>query len=161
MTPGQSPQTPANGDVDVLAGEVREAGVRIDVEIDVRVPCNEMADARQEPPRGERRQHADAEMPRILALGHLAHGIRDLIERAAHACREARAGIGQPDAATGALDETHAEVGLESLDLVTDRAVREIERLGGAAQALRARRGFEGAQCLHGRNVGGHRGLRM
>ena len=143
-------------------GKSARRDVRVDVEIDVRVACNEMADARQEPPRGERWQHADAEMPRIPALGHFAHGVRDL-GRAQLRTRvgEARAGVGQPDAATGALDETHAEIGLEPLDLVTDRAVREIERLGGAAEALRARRGFEGAQCLHGRNVGGHRGLRM
>ena len=45
---------------------------------------------------------------------------------------------------------------LERLDLVTDRAVREVERLRRAGQALRARSRLERAQRLHRRNMSRH-----
>ena len=69
-------------------------------------------------------------------------------ERGANAAREPLALVGQTDAATGALDQAHAEVVLQRLELVADRAMRDVHRFGRLGEAARARDGFERAQRL-------------
>ena len=74
----------------------------------------------------------------------------------AHASSEALAFVGQADAAAGSLDQPHANVLFQCLDLVTDGAVRDVQRFRGLSQAMGSRGGFERAQSLHRRQPQGH-----
>jgi len=95
----------------------------------------EAADARQQPARSERRHHADAKLPRVAVLDDFANRFGELGQRNAYACSEASAFIGQTDTATGAFGELHAEVVLQPLQLMTDRAVRQVQPFGRLGQA--------------------------
>ncbi len=64
----------------------------------------------------------------------------------------------------GALEQAHAERGLERVDLVADRAVGQVQLVGGARVVLVASRGLEHAERtqrrqavpgVHGRGAGG------
>ena len=121
--------------------------------VDVLVLRDEAAEPRQQPARRERRRDADAQLPRVAALARFAQCILDFGKRAAQPGREPLPFLRQPYAATCALDQAHVERRLQRLDLVTDRAVREVERFRSARQALPARRRLEGAQRLHRGNV--------
>jgi hypothetical protein len=99
----------------------------------------------------KRRQDTHSRQSRVGAHRDLLHGRHQFPERRAHTCREALAFVGQADAATRALDEPDTEVGLERLDLVTDRAVRHVQRFRRLGQAALARRRLERAQRLHRR----------
>ena len=139
----------ADSGIDVLAPEVRERDARPNVEVDVRMRGQEVPDARQQPSRGERRHHADAPLAWIVVLGDLAYRFGQLRQRDAHASRESLALVGQPDAASGALDQLHAKVVLERLQLMADGAVRDMHSLRRLGQAAGTRHGFERAQRLH------------
>jgi hypothetical protein len=80
-----------------------------------------------------------------------AHRGAELVERDAHARGESLAFVGEPDAASRSLDEPHAELRLERLDLVADRAVRDAELAGRAREAAQPRGRLERAQRLHRR----------
>ena len=116
----------------------------------------EAARAGQQPAGREGGGDAHAKLPRVGAGGDFLHPRREFRERRAHARREALAVLGQADAPTGALHEPRAEIGLERLELVADRAVREVERLGGLGQAAEAGRCLECPQGLHRGKADGH-----
>ena len=59
-------------------------------------------------------------------------------------------------APTRALDQTHAKIGFERLELMADRAVGDVQSLGGAGKAAGAGCGFERAQRRHRRQMGSH-----
>ena len=155
---GPVAEAPADGDVVVVAPEVDGREARANVEIDVRMRREEPADPRQQPAGGERRHDADAQLARIGARGDLVDCGGQLRECGAHAGREALTFVGQANPAARALDEPHAEIALQRLDLMTDRAVREAERFRGLGEATRARRGIERPQRLHRRQAQAHRG---
>jgi len=143
-------QAVAHRAVAVVAREVDVVARRAHVEVGARVRRREARHARQQPACGERRRHADAQQARVAALRQFRDGGGQVAEYCAHALRKALAFIGEADAASGAGDEVDADLFLEQLDLVTDRAVREVQRLGGAREAAFARGGVEGAKRLHG-----------
>ena len=109
--------------------------------------------SRQQPARRERRRHADAYAPRIVALARLAQRIGDFGQCAAYAAGKTLAIGGHPDAAPRPFDEPNADERFERLDLVADRAVREAQRLGRLRQAAGPRGRLERAQRLHGGNA--------
>jgi hypothetical protein len=146
-----------NGDVRVIAAEIDQRVAGADIEVDVGVRLEERAEARQQPSCGERRRHADAKLPRVAALSGLAHGIGDLGERQADASGQTLALLGDANPPARALDEAHAERCLERFDLVTDRAVRDAQRLRGLREAPGTRGRLERAQRLHRGNPQGHR----
>jgi len=146
----------ANRDVDVLALEVRDRVARADVYIDVRMRGEKSAYLGQQPPGGEGRHDADSQLSRVRALAHLAHRVAQIRKYRAHATRKTLPFVGQPDPASGALDESNAKIRLERLDLMADCAVRQMKRFGGAGEALGTRGGLEGAQRLHRWKAIGH-----
>jgi len=151
------PEPIADCDVGVVPLEIDVGHVGAHVEVDVRVRRHKTPDARQQPAGGKGRHDADAQQPRVGPHRDFLHGGDQLSERRAHARREALAFVSQADAATGALDEAHAEIGLERLDLVADRAMRHVQRVRGPGQAALARSRLERTQRLHRRKPGGHR----
>ncbi len=84
-------------------------------------------------------------------IGHFAYGVRKFGERSTHTIGEALAFVGQTDAAARSLDQAHAQVRFERLDLVADRAVREMQCLRRPGETASARGRFERPQRLHGR----------
>ena len=65
---------------------------------------------------------------------------------------QGRAGLGEGDAAVGAVEQPHAELGLELADLLADRRLRHVQALRGAAemQLLRDRDEVPQVSQLHG-----------
>ena len=132
----------ADGDVHIIAPKICQRHARTHVEIDVGMRCKKPAHPRQEPTRRKRGQDAHPQLSRIASLGHFAHRFRELCQCDTHAAGEALALVGQSDSAPGALDQAHAEIGFQRLDLMADGTMREMQRLGRFGQALHTRRGF-------------------
>ncbi len=79
---------------------------------DVGVPFVPVADARQQPALGERRQHAHAHAQVGAGGGsrRRSHAVVDLIQRRAHRTQQRRAGRVQHDALGASIEELKAEL---------------------------------------------------
>jgi hypothetical protein len=55
-------------------------------------------------------------------------------------------GIGQADAAPGAVEQRLLQVAFQAADLLADRRLGEVQRLGGLVETAQAGSGFETAQ---------------
>ena len=66
------------------------------------------------------------------------------------------AGFGDDQPLALAIEELEAELRLERLDLVADRALRDAQLLGGAREALVAGRGLEGLERVQRRQAARH-----
>src|SRR2546423_1713215 len=110
-------------EVDIFAPEIRQRVACADIQIDLRVLREKLADPRQQPAGRERRHDADPKLPRVSALGQFANRVAQIREHRTNASGEALAFVGQPDAASRALDQANAEVLLQRLDLMTDGSV--------------------------------------
>ena len=78
-------------------------------------------------------------------------------KRIAHGDQVVAAGFGEHEALALAIEQLDAELGLERLDLVADRALGDEQLLGRAGEALVPRRGLEGLQGVQRRKALPHR----
>jgi hypothetical protein len=76
----------------------------------------------------------------------LALGALDVGDDAPRAGQERVAGVGQPHAAAGPLEERHPEVALEAPHLLAERGLADAERGCRAAEVERLGHGEEGAE---------------
>ena len=74
-------------------------------------------------------------------------------KRVAHGDQIVPAGLGEDEPLTLAIEQPDPELGLERLDLVADRALRDEQLRGGAGEALVPRRGLEGPQGIQRRKA--------
>jgi hypothetical protein len=79
---------------------------------------------------------ADREAPELAAGGasRVLGGAVDRGEDRARACEQHLAGGRKLDAARRAVQERHAELGLEPPDLLRERRLGDVQALGGAAE---------------------------
>ena len=145
--------TEANRNIDVVAAEVGERVRREQFEVDFRMLLDEAADARRHEARRERRQHRHHEPPVAVSGAQLARGLGECDERRADFGGVLTAAIGEAHALAVAGEQRHGQLGLERPNLVADGAMRDEEFVGGARKAFVARGGFEGAQCVEGREL--------
>ena len=78
-------------------------------------------------------------------------------KRVAHHVEILAPGLGDDQALALAVEQLEAELLLQRLDLVADRALRDEQLLGGAREALVPRGGLEGLQCVERRQARAHR----
>jgi hypothetical protein len=113
--------------------------------------AREPRQARNEPQRGERvgGGHRQRLLARVRAqpVGRAAHGG----ERLRRGGVELVPRLGQRERAVPPLEEPHAELVLELLDLARDRRLREVELLARLGERQVARRRFESHQQVQGR----------
>jgi len=105
---------------------------------------HETDEARHEPARRERRQHADREAVVAAARCDGVGGEGDLVQRGAHTLGEHATLRGERHAFAMTREELHAQVVLERTDLPADGAMGEVQLAGRAREALEAGGGLEG-----------------
>ena len=130
--------------VDVLAREVDVVQRRADAQVDAGVGLGEAAEAVHQPLRSEVRRGGHGEDAGTLPLQQTFGPGGEAVEGVAHhlEIRAPRVGDDQPLALT--VEEAKAEFGLEGLDLVADRALRDAQLVGCPSEALVAGSGLEG-----------------
>ena len=116
----------------------------------------EVGEPRHQPARGEHRRRGDlqvglvgAHMDRLDRRGERIEALAQPRQRGARRFRELHA-------APGALEELHAEVVLEALDLVAHRRLRDRELVRRLLEREVARRGLEYPQRIQGRQAINH-----
>ena len=146
-----------NGKVDVLAREVDVVQRGADPEIDLGVDLGEAAQAMDEPLRREVRRRADGEHAAALALQQALRPGGDAVEGIAHDGEIGAARLGDDEPLPLAIEKLQSELGLERLHLMADGALGDAELLGGAREALVARRRLESLECVERRQPARHR----
>src|SRR4051794_12051629 len=95
------------------------------------------------PLRREVRRRADGEHAAALALQQALRPGGDAVERVTHDNEIGAPGFGDGETLPFAAEQLQPELGFEPLHLMTDGALRDTKLLGGAREALVARRRLE------------------
>jgi hypothetical protein len=139
------PAAIAHREIDVPGREIRQRLARPHVDVDVGMPAVEVGQARDQPVRGERGQHADGQRP-VRPRAQFRDATGDAVQRLAHRGGEHATRLGEFHAATPPVEQRHAELAFQSLHLMADRPVRDMQFGAGAGEILVAGGGLEGAQ---------------
>ena len=139
------PAAIAHREIDILGGKIRQRLAGAHVDVDIGMAPVEVGKARDQPMRGERRQHADGQRA-MRPSAQFGDAAGDAVQRVAHRGGECAAWLGQLHAATAPMEQRHAEFALQRLHLMADRAVGDMQFGAGAAEVAVARGGLEGAQ---------------
>ncbi len=102
------------------------------------------AELRERPGQVQRSQYqgradADVTAPYLGQLGQVGARLVELAEHGADPGQEQLPGVGERDAAGGALEQRGSELGLQPPDLRRDRGLRDAQLLGRAAEAAAGR----------------------
>ena len=121
-------------------------GIQLDG--DVRVRLVPQRQARQQPALRERRQHGDVDAVRGAGgrCGGGAHAVVKAVEGGLHRLQQRSTGGIQHDAPPPPVEQCEAELLFQSLDLLADGAVGQVQFFGRSAQVGQARHGAEGRQ---------------
>jgi hypothetical protein len=119
------------------------------------MPAVEVGEARDQPMRREGGQHADGERA-LRPAAQLRDTTGDAVQRVAHRRGEFAPRLGQLHAAAAPMEQRDAELALQSLHLMADRTVGDVQFLAGAAEIAVASGGLEGAERLQGRQSRDH-----
>src|SRR5690242_10684852 len=104
--------------------------------------------ARQQPAVRERGQHRHAQTLRSAARGSRRgfHAVVELVQRSLHASQQRLPCRIEQHAASATLEKIEAQLLLQSADLLTDRAMRQVQDLSGGAEILQLRDGAKSGQ---------------
>ncbi|MNT34305.1 hypothetical protein D3C72_1702790 [compost metagenome] len=147
-------------DVHAVAREIRQGIAGDDLQIDVGVARVKVVQARNQPGRCEESGGADGKHAACRRRRDAGRGVQYLAKRIADGRQVVPAGIGQQDAAVHAHEERHAQVLLQRLDQLADRARRDAQLLRRRLHGLMAGGGIEGAQGIERRESGWEHGRR-
>ncbi len=137
--------TIADGDIDIVAGEVAQLCGSRHPHVDIGMQLLKAVQPRHQPFHGKRRRHAHGQHAGLVQALQLPHGLAHHLEAAADARQERLAGIGQCDAPAGAAEQRHAQMCLERTDLVADRRRRHAKFIGRLYEAEVAGHDLKGA----------------
>jgi hypothetical protein len=143
-----------DGGVEGLLREVEGLGARREIHRDFRMPRDEAAQARDQPARAQRGQHGQVEQPAAGRRHHLLAGARQLLQHGAHVGRIDAADVGEHDALAHAMEQRDAQLLLELADLPRHRALREVQLVRRARDAVVPRGRLEGEQVGDRREEG-------
>ena len=112
--------------------------------------------SRQRPMRGnnqrlrKRRQQRDADALRLVARGgrRRAHAVVELRQRRLDRAQQRLAGRVEHETPAAAIEQREADLLLEQLDLLAERAVRQVQLIGCGAQVGQARDDAKDGQGL-------------
>jgi hypothetical protein len=140
-------------EVHVVLQEVDQLLVGADVNIDLGIPRLKVGQTRDQPVRGECRQHADGE---CSCAAKRRDATRDAVQRIMHHAGEGSTLLCQTDATPPAPEEDDAERLLQRFHLMADGAVSEVQFVRGTAEIAVPGSGFEHAECGKRRQWDGH-----
>ena len=140
----------ADRGVEPFADDVDLAIVEVPVGNDARMAGEEVAQERDQELTTERLAHADLERAARLVVGRAYAGDGGLqrSERAVDLAQEPFALLGQCQAARAAMEQAHAEAGLEARDVLADARRRQAEDARRRREAAVLGRLHEGDQVL-------------
>ena len=133
-------------EVGIVEVQILGAPHRGDLDVDVAVDGIEARQPGHQPLDREAGQDLQPQPTRIDRFDGVADGRLDAVEQIGQSHRELAAGLGQLDLAPGLAQQRDAHRRLEQLDLLADRAGRDVQQLGRAADAAGAVNGVEHAQ---------------
>lgn len=127
---------------DVVGREIQDA------DADAREPRVEVLDDPRQEVVGRGRHRADRHLPRrpVRQLADAHHRGVELVEQPLGLEVEVAADAAQAELPRVALDQPHAERGLQLLDPAGQRRLREVQHVGGAVEAADLGHGHEAAQ---------------
>ena len=157
VQPGPVPVAVPDRQVDVLAREVDVMQRRRHPQLDLGIGLREAAEPVHQPLGREVGRRADREDAGGLPLQQPLGAERDAVEGVANDVEVVAAGLGDDQPLALAIEELEAELGLERLHLVADRALGDAELLRGAGEALVAGGGLEGPERVQRRQPARHR----
>ena len=146
-------------DADVVRIRIgrQRIGVHPQRQVHVRVAIVEVAEPRNQPRGCEVGHHAQFEPhDAVFARPRRIERAAQIVEAAAHAVRQLRAGGGRHHPAARAPEQLDAQFGFERAQMMADRAVRQMQFFGSAGKTAMARGGFQRAQRLQWRKRTGH-----
>ena len=111
-----------------------------------RMVGGETVQPRNQPQRGKTGRGGDGHLAQLGAGAHAGRGVAQALQAIDHGALQHLAGLGQRQRAVPALEQRHAQAGLDLLDLPAHRRLREKQLFGGVREAQRARGGLEAAQ---------------
>ena len=127
----------------------------VDPNVDSGLHLHEVGEARYEPQRREARRGRQRQYFAALRRADAHHRLAQPGERIAHGIGKATPVVGEIERAVPAMEQRHAEVILERLDLTADRGLREEALGGGLGERKMPRGGVEGEQQIERRQPGG------
>jgi hypothetical protein len=150
-------------DVDLLARKHAHdlvAVTDLQLDLDLRMLLGEVHQHRRQQVLG-RRDGADTQRSGEDALqrGHLFAGLAPQVEDAPRIAGQQLPGLGQPDAAPGALQERRAGRFFERADLDRYRGLREVHLVGRQRHAAEPGHGMEGGELAKARVLGKRHGV--
>ena len=133
-------------DVDLVDVEVRGLAARPDLDVDVGTARREFAEPREKPARRERGRHAHGDRRACVAGAQLIDAVREQLEPVPKFLRRELAVLGELDVPSRAAEERHAEIVLETSNLVAYRGRRDVQLPRRAREARKTRGDLERAQ---------------
>ena len=132
--------------IHVVLVEVERPRIRPHSKLDSRDAARQARQTRHQPPRREGRSRADREPACPLSAAQHSDADREQLESLAQVFRRELTLVGEGEAPRPPAEELHAQVPLESTDLVADRRRRHVQLARGAGEAQKPRGRFESAQ---------------
>ena len=129
--------TVAQRRIEAAVGEIDDVDGRIEIELQIRMPRDEVRQPRHQPARRHRRHRAQTQHV-VAARAQRTQRAVDRIQMRRDAIEQQGAFGRQREPARTALEEAVAEPLLERAHLVAQRADGQVQALGGARQVLRA-----------------------
>jgi hypothetical protein len=137
----------ADGNVDLVALEIRKRDRRRDPQIDVWVPLIEYWQSRDQPFGGKGGRNAYRQRSRVGRRGLIAADCPcENLQSRLDVRQHSHGRIGEGNGAPRSVEQPYSEELLECADLLADGARRDVELLGGLAETEPARDGLESTQ---------------
>ncbi|APR97501.1 hypothetical protein PATSB16_41670 [Pandoraea thiooxydans] len=148
-----------DGRIEPRIFEQERPGARGQVDHNVGMGPGEARQARNQPLRGERRQHGQLDLAAFALTGDQIERVGlEIAQVGAHLLPVRMAGLGQRHPPLGAMKQLQADHRLERADLPTDRALRVAQLFGRARKTLMTCGCLEGNQRQGTRDHAAHWG---
>ncbi len=147
----------ADREIDFLARKIDMMQRCRNAQVDAGVRFGKMPEPVHQPFGGEVRRRADRQNTGILPLEQPFGAERDPVERIADDGQIVAARLGDDKALAFAVEQLDAKLGFERLDLMADRALRDVKLVGRARETLMPGGGLEGLQGIERWQARAHR----
>ena len=149
----------ADADVDLVAVEIDQPDRGGDPGVDVGLGLAKTLDPGHQPLGGEGGGGRDRDQAAGLQVPDPGDPGGQVVEAVAQVRQGRLAGLGQPDRPLAALEQGHAQIVLQALDLMADGGGGHVQLLRRLGEAEMAGGGLEGAQGVERRQSARHGGL--
>jgi len=141
----------ADPEIDRVTDEVDRIFLDPQIDADLVVRGDQVANALRQPPMRQGGKHADDQLRAHVVVKHASGHCRDSVEAARGPVIDDPAGIGQADAVVVAFKQLFGEIGFDLADLLAHRRRGHSELASGLDIGAGAARGFKCLQGVQGR----------